>query len=321
VQQIFSKRRSATRQATVPHLPPEVMEMLARAAFAAEERTTHAWRRLSLVSRTWRYALRGGPSSVVFSAPMSSPQYHWLTRTRVPFKVLRFHPSDTMAMGLVASAVGRNYRSIAALHDTLEELFLRSHKDFSGTLAHFIALRRLEIEGLDHPTQMPRLPVSLEELTLHGLDRGMESPQLHLAELTQLTLLNLLGYETHMLAWDAKHAATALPSSSPQRVPRLRVAICARTVMLHELCQNGLLMSHVHTLDITAKARQIDAVLDDKYPCARMPGLRSRNDLAPASVNITSLVSSSSAKSTTCSTLAHALNSMVVGAARHVASC
>ncbi len=50
-------------------------------------------------------------------------------------------------MGLVASAVGRNYRSIAALHDTLEELFLRSHKDFSGTLAHFIALRRLEIEG------------------------------------------------------------------------------------------------------------------------------------------------------------------------------
>ena len=38
------------RQAVVPQLPPEVTDALTRAAFAAEEGTMHAWRRLT---RTW----------------------------------------------------------------------------------------------------------------------------------------------------------------------------------------------------------------------------------------------------------------------------
>ena len=50
-------------------------------------------------------------------------------------------------MELVASAVGRNYRSVAALHGTLEGLSLCSHKAFRGTLVHFTRLRRLEVAG------------------------------------------------------------------------------------------------------------------------------------------------------------------------------
>ena len=60
----------------------------------------------------------------------------------------RFHPSDTMGMGVIASAVGRNFRSMTALHGTPEERSLQLHKDLSETLTHFTPLRGLNIAGM-----------------------------------------------------------------------------------------------------------------------------------------------------------------------------
>ena len=75
----------------MPYLPANVMEALARAALAAEECSTHAWRRLSLVSRTWRHTLRGDIEHFTTFVHVSAPACSGRHRVAVSFMLRCTH--------------------------------------------------------------------------------------------------------------------------------------------------------------------------------------------------------------------------------------